>query len=206
MSSTLRFVHARRLFLSVRSAQGFTLVELMVVVGIVVILAAVAVPSFIDTLGNNEVAAATGTFSTLVGDARQQAIRRSAVVQLCQSANSAAAEPVCGSDSPTDWAQGWISWVDANNDAVLDAGEVIIFRQSPLGVTSGQGPVIISNGAVIGFSNLGQRVGADAQFCVSRRAAGATDAGRFPRCVAVGVGGLVAVNPGVCPGAGAPAC
>jgi type IV fimbrial biogenesis protein FimT len=95
---------------------GFSVVELMVAVGIAAILAAVAVPSFSNAMASHRAkAAASELLSTLVR-ARSEAVMRNVSVKL--------------SPKPGGWNNGWQIIDPANAANVLDdrgaAGVVII--------------------------------------------------------------------------------
>jgi type IV fimbrial biogenesis protein FimT len=84
-------------------ADGFTLVELLVVVAIVAVLVRIAVPSYAATITRNRILAET---YSLVGDlqyARSEAIKQGLTVQMCISTDS----QTC-STSATTWAAGHI--------------------------------------------------------------------------------------------------
>lgn len=65
---------------------GFTLVELMVVVSLVAVLSAIAVPSFRDLLLNQRLAASTSDFVAALSFARAEALKRSQTVTLTAKA------------------------------------------------------------------------------------------------------------------------
>lgn len=68
--------------------KGFTLVELMVIVALVAIMAAIAVPSFTDFMKKNEVQAAADDITHLLQFARTQAINtRSSVTVTKDTTN-----------------------------------------------------------------------------------------------------------------------
>ncbi len=57
--------------------------------------------------------------------ARSEAIKRESRVVLCKSSNGA----TCATTG--DWQQGWIVFADANDNASLDAGELVIQKVAP---------------------------------------------------------------------------
>jgi len=97
---------------------GFTLVELMIAVAIVAILAAIALPSFQSSLRSNRAATATNEMLASLSLARSEAIRNNRGASICPSADGAA----CSAS----WDDGWIVWVDANEDNTVNPGENVI--------------------------------------------------------------------------------
>ncbi|SEA13389.1 GspH/FimT family pseudopilin [Variovorax sp. YR216] len=88
---------------SLKQGRGFTLIEMMVVVALVAILGAVAVPGFRDLLVNQRLAATTSDFVASLSLARAEAIRHSQLVTLLPTNR--------------DWSNGWevaITDIDGN--------------------------------------------------------------------------------------------
>jgi type IV fimbrial biogenesis protein FimT len=104
---------------------GFTLVELMVTLGVFAVLLGLAVPSFMETIASNRVTTATNDILTALTLARSEAIRRNQRVTACTSTDAA---NCAGSGSS--WTEGWIVFVDPDHDARVDAGETVI-RSGP---------------------------------------------------------------------------
>jgi prepilin-type N-terminal cleavage/methylation domain-containing protein len=67
-----------------KKTQGFSLIELLIVVSVVVILAAVAVPRLLSTVSDISLRYAASDFSGLVQSARIQAVRRNTFYTILQ--------------------------------------------------------------------------------------------------------------------------
>ena len=115
---------------SIDRSAGLTLLEMLVTLGILGIMAAVAVPSLMDTVNRMAVTSAARTISSTLSLARSEAVKRGQDVSICPSGD--------GEDCAAgDWAAGWIVFVDANGDAdgdegSVDAGDTVIRVFDPL--------------------------------------------------------------------------
>lgn len=104
------------------------MVELMVVVAIVAILAAIAFPSFEATLRSNRVSTTTNELLASFALARSEALRSPGGAQVCTSTDGA----TCTS---TAWDQGWIVWIDLNGNELFDGDDrVVRYSQAKPGV------------------------------------------------------------------------
>jgi type IV fimbrial biogenesis protein FimT len=108
------------------SANGFTLLELLVVVTAMLVLLLVAAPSMSAVVNSIRLTSASNNFLSHMYLARSEAIKRNARVALCKSADGA----TCASSGG--WEQGWVVFHDTNNNGLLDAGEPVIARQQAL--------------------------------------------------------------------------
>jgi len=101
---------------------GFTLIELMITLVIVIILTSLALPSFRSMIISNNIVTNTNEFVGTVSYARSEAIRRGKSITLCKSSSGTG----CLTGAGTYWDTGWIAFVDSNNNGAVDAGEAII--------------------------------------------------------------------------------
>ncbi|AVO42116.1 GspH/FimT family pseudopilin [Simplicispira suum] len=93
--------------------QGFTAIELMVVVAIVAILAALAGPSFRDLIDGWRVRSAVEEITSTIYYARSEAIKRGGRVSVRKN---------CGVGTAQEWKCGWIVFTDTNENGVLNTG------------------------------------------------------------------------------------
>lgn len=101
------------------SCAGFTLVEMLVTMSVLVLLLSVVVPSFTGLVRQARASAALKRFSLDLEFARSEAHRQGLPVSLCS--------PESG-----DWARGWQVFVDTNGDCIVNNGERILRSQSAL--------------------------------------------------------------------------
>ena len=118
-----------------RQVHGFTLIELMVVMGITAILATLAAPSFTRLLQSNTISSNVNLFLADMRFARSEAIRLGGAVVICRSDAPEAANPTCGSGSGpggNGWVSGWIIFQDLNNNGAKVSTEPLLRVQAPI--------------------------------------------------------------------------
>lgn len=95
--------------------KGFTLIELMIVITLVGLLLALAVPNFRDFVRRNRLAAQSNEFIAAVQFTRAEAIRRNRSVSL---------RATDASDNSNEWGKGW---------QVVDvlAADTTLLREAP---------------------------------------------------------------------------
>ena len=100
-----------------QQSQGFTAIELMVVVAIVAVLAALAGPSFRDLMDGFRVRGAIEEITNSIYYARSEAIKRGGLVSVRKN---------CATGSVQQWECGWIVFTDANNDGILNGTDAVL--------------------------------------------------------------------------------
>ncbi len=114
-------------------ARGFTLIELMLVVGIIAVMASLAAPSFRTMLVKRTVQAGALALVEDMRFARSEALRRATTVTICNLAVNSTSACIAGGTTPN-WANGWLVFVDNSGSAnsTVDTGEEILRVQQPL--------------------------------------------------------------------------
>jgi prepilin-type N-terminal cleavage/methylation domain-containing protein len=98
---------------------GFTLIEALVVIGIVGIITAVAAPAVRNMLLQNSASTIASQFTQILRTLRSESTLRSATVTIIPSSLSSG-----------NWADGWSVFVDINSNGVYDSGEQILTKYS----------------------------------------------------------------------------
>jgi prepilin-type N-terminal cleavage/methylation domain-containing protein len=106
---------------------GFTLLEVMVVIAIASILAAVGIPSFVGIMNDIRQKSAVNLLASDLNMARGEAIKRNARVLLC-ARNSAGTG--CATTAAT-WTAGWVACADADANGACDAAATDVFVVRP---------------------------------------------------------------------------
>jgi type IV fimbrial biogenesis protein FimT len=112
-----------------KRTSGFTVLELMVVLAIAGVLAAIAIPAMGNFMRNSRITAAANDVMAALHFTRSEAIKRRQPVTLCTSANAQAATPACA-NSP--FLTGWIAFVDPNQSGGVDPGEDILLQHEAM--------------------------------------------------------------------------
>lgn len=102
-----------------RRENGFTLIELMIAVGLTGLLLSMAVPALDIFVSNARQTGAINDFVSSIHQARSTAVTTNARVTICPSSDGADCEAV-------GWDEGWIVFSDPDSDRTVDTGETII--------------------------------------------------------------------------------
>ncbi|CAH1386858.1 GspH/FimT family pseudopilin [Candidatus Nitrotoga sp. M5] len=107
---------------------GFTLIEVLVTVAILIVLLSIAVPNFMTFVQNSRLVGQTNDLVTSLNYARSEAIKRGVRVSVCSRSSNTA----CSAAGVSNWDTGWLVFVNPNNNAVADIGETVLQVRQPL--------------------------------------------------------------------------
>lgn len=111
-----------------KKSQGFTLLELMVVIAIIAIVTTVAIPTFRAFTQNNRSEVTNDLMVSTLNLARNEAFTRKKTVTIC-GLNEA--QNACVGTKA--WTNGWVVFEDEDSDGVLDPTEIILKVYNPFG-------------------------------------------------------------------------
>lgn len=106
------------------SSAGFSIIELMIVITIVGILAALAVPSFDDMIKNNRRTVIANELTAALMFARGESAKRGQPVTVCGMTSGGGASCTGGAT----WDYGWMTFLDPDADGAIAAGSDLIQR------------------------------------------------------------------------------
>jgi type IV fimbrial biogenesis protein FimT len=100
---------------------AFTLIEMMIVVSLSLVILALGVPSFIDTIKAKRIETRAELAYHFLKFARSEAVKRRAYVVICKTTQGT----FCAHDH--DWSNGgWLVFEDLDRDAEIDEDETIL--------------------------------------------------------------------------------
>jgi prepilin-type N-terminal cleavage/methylation domain-containing protein len=104
---------------------GFTLMELLIVLTIAAILTFQIVPSFARLIQSMRISAAASNMERTLRIARSAALLRRELIRICPS------EDGYWCSNNNDWSTGWITYVDQTGEAIRNPEDIIIATQGP---------------------------------------------------------------------------
>ncbi|MDO8845063.1 GspH/FimT family pseudopilin [Methylicorpusculum sp.] len=106
-----------------KMSAGFTLLELMLVIGIAGVILTMGIPSFMDSVKSNRLTTRTNELVTAFNFARSESIKRGVRITVCKSTNGSSCLT-----SGSNWTEEWIVFTDQNNNAAYDSASETLLR------------------------------------------------------------------------------
>jgi len=110
---------------------GLTLIELIIVVSIVGIMAAYAVPNFGGLMRSSQLKTSYNDFVGVISTARAEAVNNSTTITVCVSTDG----ENCVGDTSSTWSDGYMIFVDTNRDGTRQEadGEDVLRYEPAIG-------------------------------------------------------------------------
>lgn len=148
----MRYDHTRK------HAQGFTLVEALVVLAITGLLAMIGTPAMAGLLARNRQASTADAVVDALQRTRAAAVMQNGRVLLCPSRDGHRC------DAGDEWQNGWLIARDADHDGQPDAGVQVILAHAALAAGT---RVVTSRGrGRVAFHPNGSAAGSNVRFTV----------------------------------------
>lgn len=113
------------------SVAGFTFIELIIVLAILAIVAAIGAPSFGQFVRSGNISAATNDLVGALYSARSSAITRGVPTVVCPSVDPLSPDALCATN--TSWSNGFIAFVDEDGNGLRNlAVDALLVQIEPL--------------------------------------------------------------------------
>ena len=109
-------------------SRGFTIIELMVTVGVVAIMLSVAVPSISSMVKGNRLSTQINMVMADIHLARSESVKRGVRVIICRSASPNITTPAC-SGAAQDWSTGYLMFTGEDGNNTYQAGTDTLIRR-----------------------------------------------------------------------------
>lgn len=176
--------------------RGFTLLELMVVVIVLALLLAIALPTFEATINNNRLAGASNELMASIQTARMEAVRRNQRAAVCLSDNAKSAAPTCATSD----INGWITFVDANKNGTFNAGDTLLRTASIPGKVEVHDSTNIAGSISFRSDGFARTSAGDLLFGAIDLCIDTTHVAKNVRHVIIGAGSRVSISSAKIPG------
>jgi type IV fimbrial biogenesis protein FimT len=179
--------------LPVRREQGFTLIELVIIIAITAILGRLAVTSFSNSIHNNRVLTYTNGLIAGLNLAKSTAIQRGNYVIMCATDNPTLTSPTCASN----WASGWLVYYSTTTTGTPASNGSVLIKtgdSSASNVTTSG-----TAGTKIVFTSRGLVNGATADVTIIANATGCTSGKDTQITITLGSVGRTNTTAGTCP-------
>jgi type IV fimbrial biogenesis protein FimT len=165
---------------AVRLRRGFTLIELMIALAVMVVVMAVAMPSMMEFAANNQLAATKSSFAGAVALARTEAAKRGRTVFV---------QALGSGPTGNEYAHGWEIVVDDDGNGAAGADETRVRRNAAtldrISLGGSASLAFRASGALAGNSAevfTLCRVGGTRGYTVTVTPSGATDVAAINTC------------------------
>jgi type IV fimbrial biogenesis protein FimT len=158
----------------------------MVTVGILAILASIAVPSFNRTITSNQIVAQTNALVSALTLARSEASKRGIAVTVCGDDGSGVA---CSGG--TTWNNGWIVFADSDRNGSYDVGADTILQLTP---TANSTLSTVATNTVVTYSQNGS-ISTSTSFTITKSGCGIGQ----KRILTIGISGMTKIDKQDCP-------
>ena len=129
-----------------KKSSGFTLLELIITVGIIGVVTAIAIPSMRTYVQNDRLTSQINTLVSHLSYARSEAITQSVQVSVCASNDAT------NCSGANNWAIGWIVFADTDASGTINGTEVALRVQQTL---DGNNTLTSTIGSQVIYDNRG---------------------------------------------------